>query len=488
MCRVPAVLARAYAFSTDPLPADFPLPTHDVGFGHLAISPGYGWVRIVVNGRHVILIGHCVDLDNPSLDESAIARKLVEAASVPEATFRLLGRFVVIDHRDGRTRVCGDATSMRTIYYAEDVPVVASHSTLIGGVIGETPRTEPFRYYRFGLPGNLSITPRVRVLPANFSLDLAERRPQRFWPGSTDQRHERSVDEAYPLVERLLLDSAAALTTKAQCVVSLTAGIDSRVTLAALRAHPETRTFTYDRGLEDASDLRTAQLLAKRVGLSHETLRMRRADDRPESSAATVAMVDYKHDVRLPALYARAFGGSDVLHVRSNLLEIGRAFWRKKLGDQPSLDGANWRQANLYNPATMPGYDEALATFEAEMPSFFDLMGYDLSDPSAPALHGYDAWDLFYWEHRMPTWHSQLVLGTDPVFETSVLFNSRAFLAALLDVPLADRKAATLMHRFIAAHAPEIVGIPVNPGPTKWEQMQRNAQKARGRLQRTLRR
>lgn len=488
MCRVPAVLARAYAFSTDPLPADFPLPSHDVGFGHLAISPGYGWARIVVNGRHVMLIGHCVDLDNPSLDESAIARKLVEAASVPEATFQLLGRFVAIDHRDGRTRVCGDATSMRTIYYAEDRPVIASHSTLIGGLIGEKPRADVYRFYRFGLPGNLSPTPRVRVLPANFVLDLADRRPRRFWPGPDQQRRERSVDEVYPEIERLLLDSAAAITQRAEPIVSLTAGIDSRVTLAALRAYPATRTFTYDRGLEDATDLRVARLLAGKVGLAHDTLRMRRGDRRPGASAETVAMVDYHHDVRLPGLYARAFGGRPVIHVRSNLLEIGRSFWRKKLGDQPSLDGANWRQANLYHPVPLPEYQQAAKAFEEEMPRFFDLMGYDLSDPSAPELHGYDAWDLFYWEHRMPTWHSQLVLGTDAVFETTVLFNSRAFLAALLDVPLGDRKAATLMHRFIAAHAPEIVGIPVNPGPTKWEQVQRNAQKAQGRLQRMLRR
>lgn len=92
-----------------------------------------------------------------------------------------------------------------------------------------------------------------------------------------------------------------------------------------------------------------------------------------------------------------------------------------------------------------------------------ETLGYDLSNPREPQPLGYDAWDLFYWEHRMTTWHGPLLLGSDIAFDTAVVFNCRATLDAMLAAPADDRAAATLLTRFVEKHAPRLREIPINP-------------------------
>lgn len=67
----------------------------------------------------------------------------------------------------------------------------------------------------------------------------------------------------------------------------------------------------------------------------------------------------------------------------------------------------------------------------------------------------------------MATWHGQALLGSDPAFDTAILFNARSILDLLLSAPLAERKNATLLRRIIARRAPELAGIPINPRPPR---------------------
>jgi hypothetical protein len=87
---------------------------------------------------------------------------------------------------------------------------------------------------------------------------------------------------------------------------------------------------------------------------------------------------------------------------------------------------------------------------------YLDLVRFDQRS-------GYDAFDLFYWEHRMGTWHSQVVLESDPAFESHSLLNARAVLQPLMAVPVADRMAGTVFQRIIRQRLPELDDIPINP-------------------------
>jgi hypothetical protein len=195
-------LPRSYLFSLEPLDRKPPnLREIPVPSGHLFISPDYDCYVQRSNISFIVLIGYCFDPDRPGDNEAAIASALLQHAThdgidaMLARTDDLFGRFAAICHIDGSWHVFGDACATRTIYFAEERPMIASHSTMLGDLIGQAPRMEMFRHYWCALPGNASPVPGVRVLPANFVLDPARQTMRRFFtPEGYDSDDQRSPD------------------------------------------------------------------------------------------------------------------------------------------------------------------------------------------------------------------------------------------------------------------------------------------------------
>jgi hypothetical protein len=82
---------------------------------------------------------------------------------------------------------------------------------------------------------------------------------------------------------------------------------------------------------------------------------------------------------------------------------------------------------------------------------------------SAQALAHLDAYDLYFWEHRMPTWQSNVILESDCVFETMIVLNSRSALEKLVGVPLRERLANRTFKTVIRRTAPKLLDYPFNP-------------------------
>src|SRR5262249_20086706 len=276
-------------------------------------------------------------------------------------------------------------------------------------------------------------------------------------------------------------DAIAARWTPA---ISLTAGLDSRVTLAAFRHIPRKTLFTYDRGELTRVDVEIAAKLCQRLGFEHRRIPIVGPDRAGSIYAAVEKMPDYRHFDEACATFVSAFSNERCIHVRSNLAEIARA--RRQQSMMPTrFDPANWIDVVVDRKRRRePLHREAIQYLRAGMGAFFGLLGYDLSNPYDPKLLAYDAWDLFYWEHRMSTWHAQVLLGSDFAFDTTIIFNSRRLLELLLSAPRNERKKATLFRQFIARRCPEIKDFPINPrGIRDWQLLLRRAyRRARGRV------
>ena len=460
-------LPRSYLFSTATVPKPSGLREIPLPEGHLFVSPDYTCAVGQVGASFVALIGHCIDLRRPDADERYIATSLAGIAvrdgfdAMLADTDDLLGRFAAICRIGGRWHVFNDASAMRTVYYAEDRPAIASHSTLLGELIGAQPRMEIFRHYWCALPGNASPVPGVRVLPANFELDIETRGLRRYWPRAA--RRERPVAALADELDTLFSRAADAIAIRWTPAISMTAGLDSRFTLAVFRHTSNITTFTYDRGEQDAVDLALARQVCARLNIPHNRLPAVGRSRAQSVYRLIESMPDCSFDQTVAAIYLSTFQGDRHIHVRSNLAEIGRAFWRKHPGMPTTLDPANWVGVSMSKwTAHLPGREAAAALMGVEMPRFFAAVGYD-----QPTIHGYDVWDLVYMEHRMATWHGQALLGSDPAFDTAILFNARRILDLMLAAPLAERKNATLLRRIIAKRAPELADIPVNPRPPR---------------------
>ena len=466
-------LPRSFLFSSEPLPqGPAGLPEIKLPQGALFVSPDYKCCIAEAETALVALIGYCIDLRQPDDNEAQLARRLAETAhrSGLEAMLAdaedLVGRFAAICRVGERWHVFNDACATRTVCYAEDRPAVASHAMILGELMGEQPRKELFRHYWCALPGNLTPVAGVRILPANFILELDSRQLRRFWPRS--ERRERPAAEVVDELEDVLAKTAVATAARYRPALSLTAGLDSRLSLSVYRDIPQLVTFTYDRGEHDRADVEMAARICERLKIEHRRLSPVERSQAEDMYRLLESIPECSFDKNVYPIYAAAFEPNQYIHVRSSCAGIGRAFWRKHPGMATTMEPASWIPVSLTRSGKeLPLREEAATLMRREMQRFFSTLGYDLSNPHAPTMLGYDLWDLVLIEHRLSTWHGPGLLGADAVFDTGILFNSRPVLDLLLAPPLAERKKGTLWHTIIARRLPEIADIPTNPRPAR---------------------
>lgn len=468
------VFPRSFLFSNQPLKDSSALSEVETPAGHLRVAPDT-MVHVTRGGSgpadsFLILVGYAIDLDDTARSSAEIAdgllRKAVEQGfeAMLDGTYALLGRFTVICRAGGRWVVFADACGTRSSFYDRDEGRfwVSSHSDLIATEANRASIAWLLVNSKFGRPGDLSPYEGVRALLPNFCVDPSgNARPARFWPRR--QRPTASMEEAYPRLERLLRLGAEAIGARWRPAVSLTAGLDSRVSFAAFKDNREAVFFTYDRGSPDAVDLSVARILCSRFETAHKRLDVPERDD-PEVEAVAARLSDYVHIAAILPVFKRHFAGSGWMHVRSNLSEIGRTFWRRttktKEFTAQGIDALSRRDMNV--DATLSAAIRNLR--RRAFTEMVDMLGYDASDPANPRLKGYDGWDLFYWEHRMGRWHSALLLGTDFGLDTAILFNSRIVLDTLLSVDFAARRSSLLLRQFVRTNLRGADDIPTNPG------------------------
>jgi hypothetical protein len=413
-----------------------------------------------------------------SVAAEALARSEGEFLDV---TDEWSGRYLVVFGTETDRHVISDATGMRSAFYALDGPfVLASHARLVAWVTGAG-RSQVFGAYRAIVQARPEPTPLIRLyhaivarrsrrpvmsmpgrstpwsgivyVTANMILDVETRRLRRAFP-RRPLRPLTCEAAAALIAPRLQGQVAALVSTGRPIVISLTGGLDSRVSAAASRSvHGAVRYFTYRRGdvPRDAGDVTTASSICATLGLRYGVIEVGPSAEPPELDAAIREATFLSHGRRIVAAYRAAFA-PETIHIRSNVGEIGRCFYRRTSAgaamtasprDIPARDLARlWANREVSEPLV-----ESFAEW-VEATSFRDVA--DL-----------DALDLFYWEHRMSCWHSNLVLESDFAFDTHVLFNSRWILERMLSLPVDDRCRGSLFRRLVTEMWPDLAAWPL---------------------------
>lgn len=419
----------------------------------------------------VVLLGTSVDIKELTADNPRIAVDLVRAAEKDEAEFfrkldSIAGRFTCLLVTKDRALIVGDASGMRSVYYQlqtrerdlrNRVTRVASHGALLGAS-----RIEKYvPVFNYGYPGFRTPFLGVRILMPNTYLDFKTGSTYRFWPRSP----ARALDNTSVrfLVEDCIQRQAQVLLGRYESIaLSLTAGHDSRLTLAALRPYwdrVQLYTYTHDGTDEQASteqvDAAIAAEISARLGLHHTVFdRMRPRDEASFVEFQRVAALNTheQSSTSLHYLLWQEYGSQSVVHFRSNLVEINRARWRSWSHDYDA-ELCPRRAAEMYS-WTLPK-DLRSTYVEMAEPLFAEMM----YQSSYSGLEGWDTYDIFLWEHRGASWVAQLLLEGDPAFETVVPYNVRAVLGAL-----ATNQNGGSTYRFLLdSLLPEVSDIPVNP-------------------------
>lgn len=398
------------------------------------------------DGTSLFLLGHAYNPLRMVADEDEVLRQLAAVwaeAGQSEAFFaalsELTGVFVLfVLPPEGGAFAVQDCAGLMPVAYVEHERgrAFASHPQLLADVLGLQPDAfvANFLQARFNkigianLPGIKTLYQGVRMLTPNTWLDLQTLAVQRFYPLRALPQGDADIEK----IERILQNSVKLAVQKWRCAVSMTGGVDSRLTLAAAKSvRQDLRFFSFSSNPNEMKDVLAAKEICQALGLQHEHYDVPQQIEGDEFEELAAIM---HHNLS----YSRFKYGPDVnkrytlwkkvdfeCEIKSHVNEISRAFYYKKLGvkrlRQPlsSRNMSNLSKRNFFDRRLLRQMDAAFAEF-AEVASF----------GAFPT--GYDESDMFYWEHRMPQWAAQTKQSFDVSHETTIIYNNRVLLEEML--------------------------------------------------------
>lgn len=424
-------------------------------------------VAIASQGRvSVVVIGRVfhLELDSASIHDVAahlLSARLDGRPSLHRELYDLAGRYVILDQGAEGTYLQSDATGMRSIYYATDGGAASSHAKLTAELAGSLVKST------FGVqgwfaetkarahPGRKTEYEAVSMLTPNTEVELGAGQVARIGPGPAPVvlSAREAAAEIVPLVQRQL----AALVKNERVLVSLTAGLDSRTTLAMTYPFRDSITyFSYvtrrpGKASPSEPDLAFARDLCAEHGLAFKEVVV----DKMLGKGALMDVVRGNstriHAPSIAAAYLEQLPLGAV-HIRSNLYEIGRALVRNIHPGKPlaPLDASELarRVTGLVDHETHPASIDAFQDW-LDVTHFSEVLDFD-------------TFDLFYWEVLMGRWLPAVMTESDIAHDTYTVINCRRILELFLAVPLVERVEAKTFDEIISISWPELLGYPVN--------------------------
>ena len=270
----------------------------------------------------------------------------------------------------------------------------------------------------------------------------------RFYP--TRDLPQLSADEIAERIAPMLSGQLIKLASSYRLAISLSGGVDTRLTLAASRAVSSSATyFTYftKQGIL-ATDREVASELATSLALRHiefqSSTPLTDEERRLKSKYETMLRKGNNN-------FAIAKHIKGLLHIRSNTLEVGRVFYLKN----PANYSNHFTSEKLSRLFRRDTKDE----FQPYFRSFMDKTAFKSQN-----FFNLHYTDIFYWEHRLPVSYGALYRDGRAYFETYMIYNCRLILEMMLSTSLENRTSAAVVFALIEKMWPETLEAPIFSG------------------------
>lgn len=427
----------------------------------------------------VCVVGQCVDTFNETTSLEHISKIILDKLKYNAESFldyleMLSGRFAILTHVNGETYIYNDATGMQSVFYHQNTVAVGSHAKLVAEITNSKKSTqvrldwikEPGTYH---LPGNFTPYENVFYLLPNHRRNIDSNFTERFFP--RENLIEKDIDEVRDIVVSESHKQLGLLTQEYKLLFSLTGGLDSRTTLATMKNYVDLSTiFTYyythskDHNYKGNNSLYKdrdiVNKITENISLNHRFLPIDYASNQEsdflELREKLKSNTFLNHNSLLAKLYVDHFGGGDFLHIRSNIQGITKANFRKKFRFKNKL--ANLSDIIKCTNPSLLNDELAVNAFKKWLQEYSPNVGYN-----------YDPFDLLYWETRMATWHSQLILQSDLAFQTHTLINSHYILKSMLALPRKQRENKSVYYNIIEKEWPILLFWDINKDKNLYE-------------------
>ena len=433
----------------------------------LGTHPELNVTRAASGNRSLTLIGFMLDPDMPDATDKNIVARLLEENSGLEAliaaTVRLGGRWILVATYDENKYLFHDALGLRQAYYTNpastDTLLVMSQpiigAELLNLAIDDTAQQFMDSYEfrsnpEYQWPGTSTPFNEIKHLLPNHYLDLNTRSCHRYWPNRRLEKIE--LNDAVKQLSAIFKGLIEAAATRFDLAAAVTAGIDSRLVLAASKDVRDKITYLTVRQVmmpDDHADIVIASNLLDRLGLAHTVIKSP-VTTTPEFSGRYKKNVFLAHD-----------------HYGSDAEAILKYFSRKKVvvtGSGAEVGRFSYGfAAHNYNGEITAEYLSKLERFGSnnyaikDIQQWLDGLGY---------LHNINLLDLFYWEIRCGNWLAMTTLEFDIAWKDIFsLYNCRAILTLMLSVDGKHRKESehVLFLEIIRSLWQEVLSEPINP-------------------------
>ncbi len=413
------------------------------------------------NNKKAILLGYFLDPSNPQNTNKDILKGFVEEPiSIDSIISRLeflCGRFVLIVSTKENVWLFHDACGLRQVYYCIDNKNkiwCASQPNLLAELLGFEYDQDMISFRNlplfatgrdeFWFPHDLTPYKEIKYLLPNHYLELGKHEVHRFWP-KEDSFIDISVDKCINQVSELLKNTIKAATLRFDLKMGISAGCDSRKSLAAAKEVKDKITFyTHTPAKGSEADIEIPLRLLPKLGLKHHIVNLQPMDEEFRKYFEASNTWPRERHGHIAYSFMKYFGTECVV-LNSNISEYsGVWYWLPK----SNINGRNLAVLRLLNHRKI-----------------IDEMEKWLRD-ARPACEtaGMNILVLFDLELRS-RWVSQALAEYDIAFDTFNPFNNRHLFSLELSVDEKIRQGRSLYlpKKLINKMWPEVLSEPINP-------------------------
>lgn len=430
----------------------------------LTVHPDLLTTVVEQQENKAIMLGYAIDPYQPALSEKDILQPIVRSPSsivdVISGLEKLSGRFILIVKGREGLWLFHDAVALRQVHYCRDQQGAvwcASQAETLADKLGLDYDEEVLNYrnmpkYReskneFWLLNDRTPYRGIRNLLPNHYLDLRQAKAFRYWPVEGCIR-SLSVDESIQLCTPILQNSIKAAAQRFDLWMGISAGGDSRKSLAAakdLKGKINFFTTTPTQVSMVLNDIKIPARLLPQLGLTHHNLGLQFMSDefRKYYECSATWARDRKGHIAYTLLN---HFGPEATVLNSNISEVAqRIYWLPK----SKINGEGLAvTSGLNHPFAIEEFQKWLdAAQGACKASTMNIM------------------DLFFLEQRMGRWATAAFAEYDIAHETFNPYNNRHLHCLMLGIDEHYRRNrrwdVTIKH--IKHMWPEVLREPINP-------------------------
>lgn len=426
--------------------------------------------------RQAALMGIIVDPSAPWKSKREVVSGILEHSTTSDQflknTRALTGRYVLFFKNGTSFLACGDACHLRQIYYGtfEGHTVLTSSLKLFLHSYRQDLMCSDEKLYLIQHPlfkqteqswyGVASPDDRLQKLLPNHYLDIPAQKA--VFLEDTHLHDDLSQVQITDKIAGLLQGAILALSKKHNLIQPLTAGIDSRLLLAAGREISDKITYyVFDRSKGKNPDAVIPGMLADKLGLQFKKIK-------PDPLKETFLGL-FKREHIEPRILPKTVNiqhhfyshhPANTLNMNGNGAEIGKNFYGYSFCGCPVPGGTIARCAVRDMLFVFSGYGRRIPFVVQQINQWYDDAVVRSETSNIPLF------DLFYWEQRMGHWGAHYPFEQDIVMEEVSAFNNRELLLLLLSVK--PQLRCYPKYRFfmdLINHMwPDLISVPINPG------------------------